>query len=90
MAMRFLVLAAALAMTVAGTAQAQRVPNKVLVLGTSHLSGWPKEVPLDANLAPLLDRLAGWAPQMIAIESIPGDQCWLMRHEAQFKDAVAD
>ena len=85
--MRFLVLAAALAMTMAGTAQAQRVPNKVLVLGTSHLSGWPKEVPL-ANLDPLLDRLAGWKPQMIAIESIPGDQCWLMRHEAQFRQAV--
>lgn len=86
--MRLLALAAAL-MMVAGTVQAQRAPNRVMVLGTSHISGWPKEVPL-SNLDPLLDRLAKWAPQMIAIESIPGDQCWLMRHEAQFKDAVSD
>lgn len=86
--MRWLVLATVLTM-MAGTAHAQRAPNRVMVLGTSHLSGWPKEVPL-SNLDPLLDRLARWAPQMIAIESIPGDQCWLMRHEAQFKEAVDD
>lgn len=86
--MRVLALAA-LAMTVAGAAQAQRVPNRVMVLGTPHISGWPKDVPL-ANLAPLLDRLEAWKPQMIAIESIPGDQCWLMRREAQFKQAVDD
>jgi hypothetical protein len=86
--MRLLALAAVLTM-VAGTAHAQRVPNRVMVLGTPHLSGWPKELPL-SNLDPLLDRLAKWAPQMIAIESIAGDQCWLMRHEAQFKDAVSD
>ena len=92
--MRLLALAAALAMVaVSAEAQAQRAPdrapNRVMVLGTPHLSGWPKEVPLE-NLAPLLDRLAKWAPQMIAIESIPGDQCWLMRHEVQFKQAVDD
>jgi hypothetical protein len=86
--MRWLALAAVLTM-MAGTAHAQRAPNRVMVLGTPHISGWPKEVPL-ANLDPLLDRLAGWKPQMIAIESIPGDQCWLMRHEAQFKEAVDD
>lgn len=87
--MRILAMAtAALAMTT-GIAHAQRAPNQVMVLGTSHLSGWPKEVPL-ANLDPLLDRLASWVPQMIAMKSIPGDQCWLMRHEAQFKDAVND
>lgn len=62
-------------------------PNRIFVLGTPHLTGWPKDVPLD-TLRPLIDRLAAWKPQMIAIEAIPGDQCWLMRHEPKFVDEV--
>ncbi|MGD9523565.1 MAG: DUF5694 domain-containing protein [Gemmatimonadales bacterium] len=45
--------------------------TEVLVLGTTHLSG------LDASwnpatLAPILDRLAAWDPDLIAIENIDG------------------
>lgn len=87
-------LAAAAALVIganAGSAVAQavpdRAPNRVLVLGTSHLSGWPETVPL-ANLAPVLDRLAAWAPQIIAIEAIPGDQCWLMQRQPEFADSA--
>lgn len=58
------------------------------MLGTPHLSGWPKDVPI-ANVQPLIDRLAAWKPQIIAIESIPGDQCWLMRHRPAFADNAA-
>ncbi|MBA17440.1 MAG: hypothetical protein CMN73_13960 [Sphingomonas sp.] len=94
--MRTMMLAIAGLIACVGGAHAQeqsagtgRAPNEVLVLGTSHLSGWPDDVPL-ANLDPLIDRLAAWQPRMIAIESIPGDQCYLMRRQPEFADTAKD
>jgi len=48
--------------------------NEVLVLGTAHLSQLPKGFK-PGNLQPLMDRLAAWRPQMIAIEALSGPQC---------------
>lgn len=53
-------------------------PNELLVLGTPHLSQLPKSFD-PANLSGLLDRLANWQPQAIAIEAISGLQCAAMR-----------
>jgi hypothetical protein len=59
-------------------APADRLPNKVMVLGTPHLSTLPKTFsPL--MLAPLLDRLATWKPSAIATEDVSGLQCDFMR-----------
>ncbi|MBX9403704.1 hypothetical protein K4L06_20550 [Lysobacter sp. BMK333-48F3] len=80
----------------AGTAQAQQVdlsaldknmhgrPAQVLVLGTVHLSDMPKT--FDAKtLAPLLDRVAAFEPEIITIESISGESCDLVaRHPAVY------
>ena len=55
--------------------------SPVLVLGTPHLSGWPKDVQPD--LAPLIDRLAAWKPALIAIESLSGPQCETLRRYRQ-------
>lgn len=63
-------------------------PAPVMVLGTSHLSGWPKEVS-PAVLHPLLDRLAGWKPDAIAIEALSGAQCdFLRRYPHRYADTV--
>lgn len=63
-------------------------PSPVLVLGTPHLSGWPKTVPQQA-VDPLLDRLAAWQPDAIAIEALSGVQCdYLRRHPARYAETV--
>ncbi len=49
-------------------------PTQVMVLGTSHLSGFPKEFKAE-QLAPLLDRLAVFHPEIITIESLSGEDC---------------
>ena len=52
-------------------------PTEVVVLGTPHLSGIE---PLSREwVNPLLDRLAGWKPRLIAIESVSGPDCYLLR-----------
>jgi hypothetical protein len=53
---------------------------KVLVLGTVHLSQQPKSFN-PASLAPLLDRLAAYKPQIITIEALSGESCALMASE---------
>lgn len=62
-------------------------PAQVLVLGSPHLSQLPKK--LDPKmLGPLLDRLAGFRPDVIAIENISGEQCdTLKRFKSQHGDA---
>ena len=62
-------------------------PAQVLVLGSPHLSQLPKK--LDPKLlGPLLDRLAGFKPDVIAIENISGEQCeTLKRFQSQHGDA---
>lgn len=56
-------------------------PTEVLVLGTPHLSGIESLRP--EWLTPLLDRLAAWKPQVIAIESLSGPECFLLRRYDQ-------
>jgi len=53
-------------------------PNALMVLGTPHLSGWPEGFD-PALLDGLLDRLAAWHPGIIAIESLSGAQCDMLR-----------
>lgn len=65
-------------------------PNQVLVLGTPHLSG------LLATFRPetlrvLLDRLAAWQPEAVAIEALSGVQCdTLRRYPHRYADTVQD
>ncbi len=93
--MRFFPLAIAVALASAGAlANAQQVDiskldagmsaprTQVLVLGTAHLSGMPKDFKAE-SLQPVLDRLAAYRPDVITIEALPGEQCDLIaRHPA--------
>lgn len=54
-------------------------PNLLLVLGSPHLSGMPPAFRAE-QLQPVLDKLAAWHPQTIAIEALSGTQCDFMRH----------
>ena len=59
-----------------------RLPDRqaqVLVLGTTHLSG----LPIGTNpqlFQPLLDRLARFKPQIIAVEGLSGEDCETLRN----------
>lgn len=56
-------------------------PTQVLVLGSPHLSGAPEDFD-PAVLEPLLDRLAAFRPDIIAIEALSGesiDALWRYR-----------
>ncbi|KRA80849.1 hypothetical protein ASD76_16635 [Altererythrobacter sp. Root672] len=65
-------------------------PNEVLVLGTQHLSEMPDTFE-PALLDPLLDRLAGWRPEAIAIERVSGLQCdALRRYPSRYAASVKD
>jgi hypothetical protein len=56
--------------------------TQVMVLGTDHLSQMPPNY-RTAYLAPLLDRLATYRPQIITIEGISGPDCeYLQRYKA--------
>lgn len=64
-------------------------PNTVLVLGTPHLSGLGEPF-RPALLSPLIDRLAGWAPTVIATEDLSGLQCdSLRRYPHRYAQTVA-
>lgn len=64
--------------------------NEVAVLGSAHLSQLPDRFRPEA-LAPLLDRLAAWKPQAIAIEALSGAQCdQLRRYPYRYADTVPD
>jgi hypothetical protein len=66
-------------------------PAQVLVLGTVHLSqDLPKDADPTRSLQPLLDRLAAFRPEIIAIESIPGEQCELMARYPAVYGPIAD
>jgi hypothetical protein len=63
--------------------------NEVIVLGSPHLSTLPASFQ-PARLQLLLDRLAGWRPQTIAIEWLSGPQCHFMRqYPDHYKDTIA-
>lgn len=62
--------------------------NELLVLGTPHLSQLPKSFD-PANLSTLMDRLAGWQPQVVAIEALSGVQCAAMRsYPERYEDTI--
>lgn len=62
--------------------------NQLLVLGSTHLSDMPAAF-RPMQLAPVIDRLAAWHPQVIAIEAVSGPQCDFMRHYPdRYKDTV--
>lgn len=91
----------ALAMSVAASAQAQtRVAlstldeampgprTQVLVLGSVHLSQGNTGAFDAASLKPVLERLRAFRPQIITIESMPGETCEVMRARAVYKDVL--
>jgi len=49
-------------------------PAQVLVLGSVHLSGMPDSFKAE-SLEPVLDRLAAFAPDIIAVEAMSGEEC---------------
>lgn len=62
--------------------------NEVMVLGTAHLSQLPKSFD-GTKLSGLIDRLAEWKPQAIAIEAVSGLQCAYMRSYPQrYSDSI--
>lgn len=62
--------------------------NEVMVLGSSHLSGLPKSFD-PAALLPLVDRLAAWKPDGIAIEALSGMQCdHMRRYPGRYADTI--
>lgn len=64
---------------------------QVLVLGSVHLSGMPKDFRPD-SLDPVLDRLAAFRPDIITIEALSGEECDLAaRHPTVYgSDYCAD
>lgn len=62
--------------------------TEVMVLGTTHLSGLPKGFEIE-RLEPLLDRLAGYKPDIITIEALSGTDCdMLARYPAIYPDTA--
>lgn len=61
--------------------------NEVMVLGTAHLAQLPSTF-LPASLDVLKDRLFAWKPQIVAIESMSGTQCDMMRRYPQRYDGM--
>ncbi len=62
--------------------------NEVMVLGSPHLSYFPKTFD-PATLRGLEDRLAAWRPDMISIEALSGAQCdHVRRYPGRYKDTI--
>jgi hypothetical protein len=57
--------------------------NEVMVLGTAHLAQQLPSTFLPASLDILKERLFAWKPQILAIESMSGTQCDMMRRYPQ-------
>lgn len=70
--------------------EAVREPKtEVLVLGTAHLSALPEGTD-PALFDPVLERLAAWKPELIAVEAIGGAQCDYLRAFAFAYEGTAD
>ena len=64
--------------------------NQVLVVGSPHLAQMGDAVKAEM-LAPLLDRLAAWAPEVIATENVSGLQCdALRRYPQRYRVSISD
>ena len=65
-------------------------PGQALVLGSPHLSGFPKDFDAKA-LDPLLTRLAAWQPQIVTIEGLSGPDCeMLLRYKPIYPGVYDD
>lgn len=64
--------------------------TRVLVLGTTHLNQLPAEAFEVEHLSLVLDRLAAFAPDVIAIEAINGRGCDHLRRWSDLYPGVAD
>lgn len=81
---RFAILAFALALGATGAQAQQPLPrldqdmpgprSPVLVLGSVHLSRLPESFKPDM-LEPVMARLTAFKPEIIAVETLPGEQC---------------
>ena len=71
-------------------ARAKEKPTQVLVLGTPHLSGAPADFD-PAVLEPLLQRLAAFKPDVIAIENLSGESLQSLReYSAIYPETARD
>jgi len=61
-------------------ASAAKPATRIAVLGTVHLTEAPKSFQA-ASLAPLLERLARYQPQIITVEQLSGEECERMLHQ---------
>lgn len=62
-------------------------PARVLVLGSIHLREMPEGDFKPSSLDGLLDRLAAFEPEIITIESLPGEECdFVSRYPAIYGD----
>lgn len=61
---------------------------QVLVMGTVHLRTMPDNFD-PASLQPVLDRLVAFKPDIIAIEAIPGADCYLMTQQLDIYDPAS-
>ncbi|GMV28637.1 MAG: hypothetical protein AMXMBFR59_07620 [Rhodanobacteraceae bacterium] len=93
MPLRYALLSGFLALFALGAQADDRAPaldrkmpgprSVVLVLGSPHLSA--VKHPLAERLQPMLDRLAAFAPDIITIENLSGEQCDLVaRHPSVY------
>lgn len=63
-------------------------PTQVLVIGTPHLSGTPEDFDA-AVLEPLLERLAAFGPNVIAIENLSGESVHALKtYEAVYPESA--
>ena len=100
--MKSILIAAAAALVLAGSADAepafdprgfradvQGPPTRVFVLGTPHLFGAGDGFD-PANLEPLLQRLAAFRPDVIAIENLSGESLFTLSAYKEIYPAVAE
>lgn len=67
---------------------ARGAANEVMVLGSPHLSYFPKDFD-PATLRGLEDRLAAWKPDAISIEALSGAQCdHVRRYPGRYRDTI--
>lgn len=63
-------------------------PTEVMVLGVMHLANLSEFDP--GTLEPVMDRLLGWKPDIIAIEAVSGQDCDAIRRFPSRHPGVAD
>jgi hypothetical protein len=62
--------------------------NQVFVLGTPHLSGFPKDFSAN-NLSLVIEKLVAWKPEIIVIEKLSGAQCdHMQRYKYRYADSI--